>query len=133
MRNRAGFLTLFVCFIALAACGSTASNSSTTTPTATTQPTPTNTPAVALTVYTSPDGKYQISYPSGWQQETADGNPGRSSFTGPDNQYFEVTDNGGIPGSDPATLVNGYCHAVQQDQAAATRSEEHTSELQSHS
>jgi hypothetical protein len=120
MRKQVRFLPLLVCVMALAACGGTAANSSSSTPTPTAQPTPTNTPAASLTVYTSPDGKYQISYPAGWQQQTADGNPGRSSFMGPDSQYFEVTDNGGVPGSDPVDLVNGYCHAIQADQAAAT-------------
>lgn len=92
-----------------------------TVPTPTTaQPTPTNTPAASFTVYTSPDGKYQISYPTGWQQQTADGNPGKSAFLGPDNQVFEVTDNGGTLTGDPAGLVNDYCHAIQQAQAAPT-------------
>ncbi|HLV97797.1 MAG TPA: hypothetical protein VKT82_03880 [Ktedonobacterales bacterium] len=114
MRHRIGFVSLFACLLALAACGSTpASNApSTPTPTAATQPTPTNTPSPSLTVYTSPDHKYQISYPIGWQQQTADGNPAKSSFTGPGNQNFEVTDNAGIPGGSPASYVNGYCNAI---------------------
>lgn len=118
MRHHVWFVPLFACLLALAACGSTTSGSSpTTTPTAA-QPTPTNTPSNGVTVYTSPDHKYQISYPTGWKEQTADGNPGKASFTGPNNQYFEVSDNAGIPGSDPAQLITGYCQAVQPGQAS---------------
>jgi hypothetical protein len=78
--------------------------------------TPTNTPATGFTFYTSPDHKYKLSYPTGWQEQTADGNPGKASFSGPDSQYFEVSDNAGIPGGDPAQLVTDYCQAVQPGQ-----------------
>ncbi|HEY7123544.1 MAG TPA: PsbP-related protein [Ktedonobacterales bacterium] len=118
MRHRAGFVPLFACLLALAACGSASNPSSAPTATTAPQPTATNTPAASVTVYTSPTNTYQISYPTGWQQQTADGNPGKSAFTGPDNQTFEVSDNAGIAGSDPADLVNGYCQAIQPGQAA---------------
>ncbi|HEU5368234.1 MAG TPA: PsbP-related protein, partial [Ktedonobacterales bacterium] len=117
MRNRISFVLLSMCLLVLAACGSTpsTSNSSATT---VTQSTPTSTPATGMTVYTSPDHTYQISYPTGWQEQTMDGNPGKVSFTGPNNQNFEVSDNAGIPGTDPATLITGYCQAVQQSQGS---------------
>lgn len=112
MCNCVRFVPLFVCLLALAACGSTPASNSSTTPTTTPTATPTNTPATSFTVYTSPDHKYQISYPTGWQPQVADGNPGKVSITGPDNQTFEVSDNAAIPGSSPATYVNGYCNAI---------------------
>jgi hypothetical protein len=105
---------------ALAACGSTsaANFSSTGTPTAA-QPTPTNTPNTGMTVYTSPDHKYQISYPTGWQEQTADGNPGKVAFSGPENQEFDVSDDAGIPGGDPAQFVTDYCQAIQPGQSTS--------------
>jgi hypothetical protein len=116
MRHRIALVPVFICLLALAACGSatTANTSPTATPTAASQPTPTNTPASSLKVYTSPDNKYQVSYPTGWQAQVADGNPGKVSFTGPDNQTFEVSDNAGTPGTDLAQFVTSYCQAVQQ-------------------
>ncbi len=118
MRHHVWFVPLFVCLLALAACGSTPVGASS-TPTPPNAAQPTNTPANGLTVYTSPDHTYQISYPTGWQEQTADGNPGKASFTGPDNQYFEVSDNASTPGGDPAQLITDYCQAVQPGQAAS--------------
>ncbi len=98
MRSRISFVSLSVCLLALAACGSTS----------------TSTPAAGFAVYTSPDHKYQIAYPIGWQEDIFVGNPGKVAFKGPNNQNFEVSDNAGIPGTDPATLITGYCQAVQK-------------------
>ncbi|HLW03223.1 MAG TPA: hypothetical protein VKT82_31545 [Ktedonobacterales bacterium] len=114
MHHRVRFLLLFVCLLTLAACGSTtAGNSSPTAPPTTAQSTPTNTPASGMTVYTSPDHTYHISYPSGWQAQPADGNPGKVDFSGP-NQNFEVTDDAGTKGADPAQLITDYCNAIGQ-------------------
>ena len=116
MRHRLYFAPLLVGLLALAACGSAATSNS--SPTTAAQST--NTPTTSLTVYTSPDNKYQISYPTGWQEQTADGNPGKASFTGPNNQYFEVSDNAGTPGGDPAQLITDYCNAIGQNTSQAT-------------
>src|SRR5215469_15037120 len=91
MHHRVRFIPLFVCLLTLAACGgtTTANSSPTATPTAA-QPKPTNTPATGLTVYTSPDHKYQLSYPAGWQVNVADGNPGKVDFSG-QNQDFQIS------------------------------------------
>jgi len=116
-------VSLCISLLALAACsGAPATQSSSTThptPTATTaaEVAPTHTPIAGFTVYASPDHTYQIAYPGGWQQQTADGNPGKSGFTGPSGQYFEVTDNASKPGGDPAQLITDYCQAVQPGQA----------------
>lgn len=126
MRYRLNFLFLFACLLMLAACGgSTTANSSPTAttaaqPTNTTAAQPTDTPTSGFTVYTSPDSKYQISYPPGWQEQTADGNPGKADFTGPNNQNFEVSDNAGTPGGDPAQLIMDWCNAIGQQTSHVT-------------
>jgi hypothetical protein len=121
MRHQAFLALICLSLLALAACSSATSVNTATTatnalPTAT-QAASTATPASGMTVYTSPDHTYQISFPTSWQQQTADGNPGKSGFTGPDGQYFEVSDNAGTPGGDPAQQITDYCQAVQPGQA----------------
>jgi hypothetical protein len=116
MRNQVRFVLVCMLWLALAACGSTPAGNPSSTPSTAGVPTATNTPATGLTVYTSPDHKYHISYPTSWQAQTADGNPGKASFSGPANQYFEVSDNAGMPGSDLAQQITEYCQAVQPGQ-----------------
>jgi hypothetical protein len=65
-----------------------------------------------MTVYTSPAHTYHISYPTGWQEQTADGDAEQVTFTGPNDQSFEVSDTTGIPQGSLADLVNAYCNAV---------------------
>ncbi|HLV99395.1 MAG TPA: hypothetical protein VKT82_12035 [Ktedonobacterales bacterium] len=127
MHHHVRLALMCVPLLVLAACGSTTAGSASSTPTTAAQPTPTptisvqstttNPPASGFTVYTSPDNKYHISYPPGWQAQTADGNPGKVGFTGPNSQYFEISDDAGTPGGDPAQLITDYCQAVQPGQA----------------
>ena len=123
MRTQVCLALVCVLLLVLAACGGTtaASPSPTATPPANPSPTtqPTKTPAANFTVYTSPDHTYRVSYPTGWQEQTVEGNSGKVSFTGPDNQEFEVNDHASTPGGDPAQLITDYCQAVQPDQAAS--------------
>jgi hypothetical protein len=119
MYNRVRFIPLLVCLLTLAACGGTTTGNSSPTATPTVQPTPTNTPPAGWTVYTSPDHKYQLSYPPGWQVSVADGNPGKVDFSGP-NQNFEVSDNAGTKGVDPAQLITDWCNAIGQKTSQAT-------------
>jgi hypothetical protein len=114
MRTQVRLALVCVPLLVLAACGNTTAASP--SPTATQ---PTQTPATSFTVYTSPDHTYRISYPTGWQEQTVDGNPGKVSFTGPNSQEFEVNDNASTPGGDPAQLITEYCQAVQPGQAAS--------------
>jgi hypothetical protein len=118
MRNRVYLALVCVPLLALAACsnGGNATNASSTS---TAAPQSTVTSASGLTAYTSPDHKYRLSYPSGWQVQTADGNPGKASFMGPNNQYFEVSDDASIPGAELDQLITQYCQAVQPGQAAS--------------
>ena len=124
MRIHIRLVLVCVPLLMLAACGSaTAGNPSapptsavqpTATSTTAVQPTPTKTPASSMTVYTSPDHKYQLSYPTGWQVNVADGNSGKVDFSGP-NQNFEVSDDASTtPGGDPAQLITDYCNAIGQ-------------------
>jgi hypothetical protein len=120
MRNPIGLFLVCVPLLVLAACGGTgtATPAPTATPTPTT-PTVYKTPAAGMTVYTSPDHKYQLSYPTGWQVSVADGNPGKVDFSGP-NQNFEVSDDASTsPGGDPAQLVTDYCNAIGQSTSQA--------------
>jgi hypothetical protein len=98
--------------LTLAACGGTTAGNSapTATPTAA-PPTPTNTPATGLTVYTSSDHKYQLSYPTGWQVNEVSGDSGKVDFSGP-NQDFMVSDDAGTQGADPAQLITDWCNAI---------------------
>jgi hypothetical protein len=114
---RTHFCLVLVCvpLLVLAACGSggAANPLPTATPTPTT-PTVYKTPATGMTVYTSPDHKYQLSYPTGWQVNVADGNPGKVDFSGP-NQNFEVSDVASTtPGGDQAQLITDWCNAIGQ-------------------
>lgn len=121
MHNRVRFISLFICLLTLAACGgtTTANSSTTATPTAA-QPTSTrSTPATDFAVYTSPDHKYQLSYPTGWQVNVADSNPGKVDFSGP-NQDFQISDDASTaPGGDPAQLITEYCNAIGQTTSRA--------------
>ena len=129
MRNLSRFALVYVPLLVLAACGSTPAWNAASTPTTAAQltstsstaaqPTPKSTPAIGLTVYTSPDHKYHISYPTGWQVEVADGNPEKVDFSGP-NQTFEVSDNAGSPGGDPAQQITDYCNAIGQKTSLVT-------------
>ncbi len=132
MRTHVRLALVCVLSLMLAACGSTTAvnppptatpqtvnSSSTATQAANPSPTAAQpTPVFGFIAYTSPDHKYSIVYPPGWQEQTADGNPGKVSFTGPNNQVFEVNDNAGTPGGDPAQLITEYCQAIQPGQAA---------------
>lgn len=77
--------------LVLAACGSIPAGNASSTSTAAGEPTAPTTQATGFTVYTSPDHKYHISYPTGWQVNVANGNPGKVDFSGP-NQDFQVSD-----------------------------------------
>jgi len=115
MRNHICLVLVCAALLVLAACGGTgtANPVPTATPTPTT-PTVKKTPATGMTVYISPDHTYQLSYPTGWQVQVADGNPGKVDFSGP-NQNFEVSDDASTtPGGDPAQLITDYCNAIGQ-------------------
>lgn len=142
MRTRVCLMSLvsFVCLVfvcasllALAACGgaptthtssTTTSTSSTATPTMQTSPTattaagvtPTNTSSSGLTIYTSPDNTYKISYPTGWQVQTASGEPGGVGFSGTSGQFFEVKETAATSGFDPAQYVTDYCQSINVGQ-----------------
>ena len=119
MRHQVHLVVMCIFLLVLAACGSTtaANLSPTATPTAAQ---PTNTTSTGMTVYTSPDHKYQLSYPTGWQVNGADGNPGKVVFSGP-NQNFEVSDDASTtPGGDPAQLIMDWCNAIGQNTSQVT-------------
>lgn len=121
MRHHIRLVLVCVPLLVLAACSNpgTANPLSAATPTPT-PPTVKKTPAIGMTVYTSPDHTYQLSYPTGWQASVADGNPGKVDFSG-SNQNFEVNDAASTtPGGDPAQLITDYCNAIGQNTSHVT-------------
>ncbi len=127
MRTQIRLVLLCVPLLLLAACGSTTATIPSPTATQPTTPSPTatqlmlpsptatqstQTPAAGFTVYTSSNHTYSISYPTGWQAQTADGNPGKITFTGPNNQEFDITDHYGTSGGGQQQLATEVCQTM---------------------